>query len=441
MAASTAMALPCAITPEGRVVTLPPEIVDMILQHIQEDKDTLSRVMCTSKSMFDRTINFFWKTATLTMLRKLSSTSKTRQQRYANAISDINFTIGPNQILPPQHGITFSKLKRLVIIHDSMQSIYKPVTPPGCHVNLAHLMVPSLTEIYLTQADNALGSYSMANFSAGNFLPHLARNCLKLETLVLDAKVYGATSDDLVHVLDSCRKLKNLGLGTSANSLTGKNAFAHIIAHPQLRALHQWFGPSFGQINNALQQISKPALANLTDLDMMIDASDVTWLLTHLSNLKRLRLELDFGGVSIFPFLSHMTTLVFLDIRYVDGFLLTGADLENLYPLKKLEVFIFFGHDQDHVPPHINVAGLIEPSTRPCELHKLEFISIGMEDSWHFREQLLTIAQTARNLKHLHVEGTFDSRLMESSECVLFPELQVFVPHLVYESPLPGIPT
>lgn len=134
-----------------------------------------------------------------------------------------------------------------------MQPIYKPVIPPGCHVNLAYLMVSSLTEIRLTQAANALGSYSMADFSAGNFLPHLARNCLKLESLVLDAKVYGATSDDLVHVLDSCGKLKNLGLGTSAASLTSKNAFAHIIAHPQLRALHQWFGPSLGQINNALQ--------------------------------------------------------------------------------------------------------------------------------------------------------------------------------------------
>lgn len=99
----------------------------------------------------------------------------------------------------------------------------------------------------------------------------------------------------------------------------------------------------------------------------MIDASDVTRLLTHLPNLKRLRQELDYGGSNIFPFLSRMTTLAFLDIRYVDGFLLSGADLEALYPLKNLEVFIFFGHNQDDPPPHTNVAAL--------ELHRPESAS------------------------------------------------------------------
>lgn len=367
---------------------------------------------------------------------------KTRQQRYAAVIREIKFTIGPNQILPPLHSIMFSKLEPLAIVHDSMQPVYKPVTLPGCHVNLAHFMVSTLTEVRLTQAANAFDDCSMANFTAGNFLPHLARNCPQLETLVIDAKVYAATSSDLINVLRSCKKLENLGVGLSNGGLgLYFRTFAQVIAHPRIRALHQWFGPSLNQIKDALRQADNPALTNLTELDMMIDASDVTWLLPHLSRLKRLRLELDYGGVSIFPFLSRMTTLVHINIRYVDGFLLTGADLEELFPLKNLEVFLYFGHELDNPPPHTNIAGLIQPSSRPCELHKLQVLSISMHDCWHVRQQVLAIAQTACNLKYLHVDDTFDFRILESSETPLFPKLQSLVPHIVYEAEMPGIVT
>ncbi|KAH0162480.1 hypothetical protein KCU67_g5928, partial [Aureobasidium melanogenum] len=437
IATSAGMALPSVVTAGGRVITLPPEIVDVVLELLGDEKGALSRMMCTSKSMFDHTVKFFWKTATLKMLSKLPGSPHNRRQRYAGAIREIDITIGPYQILPPLHNIMFSQLKRLAVTHDSMQPVYIPRMPPGCHVNLAHFMVSSLTEVRLTQAANALGDFSMATLTAGNFLPHLARNCSQLETLIIDAKIYAATSKDLINVLGSCRRLKNLGLGSSTGVLTRYNAFVQIIAHPRLTALHQWFGPSLNQIQDALQQASKPALANLTDLDMMVDASELTWLLPHLSHLKRLRLELDYGGVSIFPFLSRMTTLVHLDLRYVDGFLLTGADLEELYPLKNLEVFLYFGHEQDNPPPHTNIAGLIQPSTRPCELRKLQVLSIGMHDCWHVRQQLLTIAQTACNLRYLHVDGTFDFRLLESSKSVLFPELRALVPHIVYQAEMP----
>ncbi|KEQ58677.1 uncharacterized protein M437DRAFT_69823 [Aureobasidium melanogenum CBS 110374] len=434
VATCSSTALLTVIAPDGRVITLPPEIVDMILEHLRKSKGTLSLIMCTSNGMFDHTFKLFWESATLSMLNKLATTPEPRRQRYADVIREIKFTIGPNQILPPLHGIMFSQLKRLAIIHDSMQPVYKPVRPPGCHVNLAHFMVSTLTEVRLTQAANALGDCSMANFTAGNFLPHMARNCPHLETLVIDAKVYAATPSDLINVLRSCKKLENLGLGASNGGLgLYRNTFAQVIAHPRLRALHQWFGPGLNKIKDALQQASKPALANLTDLDMMIDASAVTWLLPHLSQLKRLRLELDYGGVSVFPYLSCMTTLVHLDIRYVDGFILTGADLEELFPLKKLEVFLYFGHEQDNPPAHTNIAGPIRPSTKPCELHELRVFSIGMDDCWHVRQQLLTIAQSARMLKYLHVDGTFDFRLMESSEYTLYPELQVLVAPIVYE--------
>ncbi|KAH0336431.1 hypothetical protein KCU74_g2022, partial [Aureobasidium melanogenum] len=423
VATSSATALLSSIAPDGLVVTLPLEIVDMILEYLRKSKSTLSLIMCTSRGMFDRTIKLFWETANLDMLNKLSTAHKTRRQRYAGVVREIKFTIGPNQIFPPLHGIIFSQLKRLAIIHDSMEPYFSP--KKGCHVNLAHFMVPSLTEIRLTKAFNSAGDCSMAKLTAGNFLPYLARNCTQLETLLLDAQVYAATSADLIDVLRACRKLKNLGLGTSTNGLTDHNCFAHIIAHPRLRGLYQWFGPSPGQIRHALEQVSKPALDNLTDLDMMVDASHITWLLPHLLHLKRLRLVLDPAQVSIFPFLSHMTTLVTLDI-WVEpsGIPLTGADLEEIFPLKNLKYFHFSGYEQENPLPHTNIAGLIQPSTRPCELHKLEIMTIGQEDSWHFRQQLLTIAQTARNLDDLL--------------CPLFPELRELKPDTVSEIEMPG---
>ncbi|KAH0400437.1 hypothetical protein KCU89_g5188, partial [Aureobasidium melanogenum] len=52
-------------------------------------------MMCTSKSMFDHTIKFFRKTATLEMLSKLPSTPHNHRQRYAGAIREINITIKP----------------------------------------------------------------------------------------------------------------------------------------------------------------------------------------------------------------------------------------------------------------------------------------------------------------------------------------------------------
>ncbi|KAH0365904.1 hypothetical protein KCU65_g5733, partial [Aureobasidium melanogenum] len=437
VAAASATALLSVIAADGRVITLPPEIVDMILEHLRKSKSTLSLIMCTSKSMFDRTIKLFWETATLDVLNKLSTAHKTRRQRYAGVIREIKFTIGPNQILPPLHGIMFSQLKRLAITHDSMEPMNEP--KKGCHVNLAQFMVPSLTEVRLNKAFNSVGDCSLAKLTAGNFLPHLARNCPQLETLALDAQVYAATSADLVNVLRACRKLKDLGLGTSTDELTKGDCFAHIVAHPRLRALHQWFGPSPGQINSALKQVSKPALDNLTDVDMIIDAGHITLLLPHLFHLKRLRLVLEPAQVSVFPFLSHMTTLVTLDIWVEPSAIpLTGADLEKIFPLKNLKYFHFSGYDNDILLPHPNIAGLIQPSTRPCELHKLEIMTIGGEDSWHFRPQLLTIAQTARNLDDLLISGPFDFRLMESSERPLFPELRKLKPYTVSEVEMPG---
>lgn len=95
IATSAGMALPSVVTAGGRVITLPPEIVDVVLELLGDEKGALSRMMCTSKSMFDHTVKFFWKTATLEMLSKLPTTSHNRRQRYAGAIREINITIEP----------------------------------------------------------------------------------------------------------------------------------------------------------------------------------------------------------------------------------------------------------------------------------------------------------------------------------------------------------
>ncbi|KAG9516470.1 hypothetical protein KCV07_g6740, partial [Aureobasidium melanogenum] len=120
------MALPSVVTAGGRVIRLPPEIVDVVLELLGDEKGALSSMICTSKSMLDHTVKFFWKTATLEMRSKLPGTPHNRRQRYAGAIREINITIGPYQILPPPHDIMFSQLKRLATTHDSMQPVYIP---------------------------------------------------------------------------------------------------------------------------------------------------------------------------------------------------------------------------------------------------------------------------------------------------------------------------
>ncbi|KAG9735395.1 hypothetical protein KCU73_g10522, partial [Aureobasidium melanogenum] len=95
IATSAGMALPSVVTAGGRVITLHPEIVDVVLELLGDKKGALSCMMCTSKSMFDHTIKFFWKTATLEMLSKLPSTPRNRRQRYAGAICEINITMKP----------------------------------------------------------------------------------------------------------------------------------------------------------------------------------------------------------------------------------------------------------------------------------------------------------------------------------------------------------
>ncbi|KAH0390262.1 hypothetical protein KCU89_g15784, partial [Aureobasidium melanogenum] len=95
IATSAGMALPSVVTAGGRVITLHPEIVDVVLELLGDKKGALSCMMCTSKSMFDHTIKFFWKTATLEMLSKLPSTPHNRRQRYAGAICEINITMKP----------------------------------------------------------------------------------------------------------------------------------------------------------------------------------------------------------------------------------------------------------------------------------------------------------------------------------------------------------
>ncbi|KAG9665308.1 hypothetical protein KCU64_g84, partial [Aureobasidium melanogenum] len=186
MATSAGMALPSVVTAGGRVITLAPEIVDVILELLDDGKGALSRMMCTSKSMFDHTIKFFWKTATLEMLNKLSSTPFDRRQRYAGAIREINITIGPYQILPPLHGNAFPQLERLAILYRSMPQLdWRHVF---CHVDLAHLMVSTLTEVRITQISNADGRFGSARLSIGTSCPISLATALSFDLLSLMLK-------------------------------------------------------------------------------------------------------------------------------------------------------------------------------------------------------------------------------------------------------------
>ncbi|KAG9665309.1 hypothetical protein KCU64_g85, partial [Aureobasidium melanogenum] len=183
--------------------------------------------------------------------------------------------------------------------------------------------------------------------------------------------------------------------------LTKNDTLMHTMAHPRLETLHWPNRMILARSNGAVTQVSKPALANLTGLFLRTYAFETTHLLPHLSSLTRLTLKLDYSGLSIFPYLSRMTTLVKIKIRICDAFRFSPADLEALYPLKNLTHCIFVGNEDFSPPPHANTASLIQPPSRPCELHKLEVLFIELENIWHLQNQLLTIAQVARNLRHL----------------------------------------
>ncbi|CAD0020517.1 unnamed protein product [Aureobasidium pullulans] len=216
-----------------RVVTLPSEMVAMVLSDVEHDRATLVSVMRSNKEMFEHAVRLYWVLVNPSnrLLGKLSSmTSLGRQQVYAQHIQCLHIDVAPLMILPPLHHIRFNKLRELVVIYKEAESSTQlPHAPTGCHIGISHLLNHSLEVLKLGDQP-----FTPGRCSTGNFLPHLAGRCPNLRTLSIRSEVMGASPRCLIRVIEGCKELRGLSMNSHARALIDARALKHIAAHPRL---------------------------------------------------------------------------------------------------------------------------------------------------------------------------------------------------------------
>ncbi|KAI5271602.1 hypothetical protein E4T47_05047 [Aureobasidium subglaciale] len=402
---------------------LPAEIIARVLDFVSDGKPTLVSIACANRAMFEQAIRCLWCEVgpESQQVGRMLRAREGRLQIYAAQTTRLSFEISSASLLPPLNNIPLPLLQYLDITYDSVQHSRGPPTAlVGCHVLLDHLIVPTLRGLHLHRPVPCVGT-----FSTGNFLPRLADECVGLEELHIASAVTGATPWDLVKLLDSCKRLDQLWLGTAdTDNLIDESSFKHIASHPRLRSIVLSGTITTALARSALFNNGDKPFGNVCVLAMKVEAEALIMILPHVPDIQWLVLTV-LGSISIFNALRHHDQLSHLTIQYPQEHHLSSNDFAALAHLTSLRRLDIRGQDADDLTDvYADVYCNSTLINTVAALSKLESLDINIKFASWDMDLLVSVGISCRSLTTLFVWGAFDVSILDGiTAMVLFPEL------------------
>jgi hypothetical protein len=259
------------------------------------------------------------------------------------------------------------------------------------------------------------GAYDYVEPITDNFLPRLSMS-IGLRSLTIRARVKGATSGELVLVLQKCTKLQILHLEKHTEELLDGAVIETIAAHPSIMdlMLEKRLDRS---LTLSIADVPEP-FRSVSFLELCADTAATRLAVSRLENLQTLYLTAT-GMSSIFPYLSGLKNLRSIWIKFM-SYSLTDDDLTYLIPLKKLQ-FTEFGD--------CNLQGRpLQASFIRGDLLAAVLGSLPLLDTFTLHATntlgdpfLLALGRQCRNLQDLTLMGQYTLEPLADEIPLLFP--------------------
>jgi hypothetical protein len=311
---------------------IPPEIWEGVMSHLEDDRQTLKAVILADCLASSAATRIYWQNtlACKGLLTELEKQPQNEQQFLASLIHAVVIDFKLPYDEHEGRGLCFPLMRSLTIEHNpALIGRHGRV-----YARTKHLVGPLLRDL---DVGCQSGAYDHVEPITDNFMPRLSVS-ISLRSLMVRARVKGATSGELVLVLQKCTKLQVLHLEKHTEDLVDGAVVEAIAAHPSIMdlMLEKRLDRS---LTLSIAEVPEP-FKSVSFLELCADTAATRLAVSRLENLQTLYLTAT-GMSSIFPYLSGLKNLRSIWIKFV-SYSLTDDDLTYLITLKKLQ-FIEFG--------------------------------------------------------------------------------------------------
>ncbi|KAF2151408.1 hypothetical protein K461DRAFT_295464 [Myriangium duriaei CBS 260.36] len=382
--------------------SLPPEIIPIILQHV--DHNTLFSVVRVNRLWAEEGLSLLWHSQT--SVQALLSVPPSRRQYYADKIR--NFEVNQDTICENEHRNGASSFGLLQF-------------PKLQHVKIDYFYYPSSISQYLQPELLSFGWHGASKVVEDVF-GMLSTRCPALRSIFLDAEFPNSQPDDLLRFLEASTSLKSIKLHSDVNPLVTTDILAHLASRDRLYELLVTRPFSDEEIQSSLDMVKATPFRRLKRISIVGYAAGLAGLLAHLdaSLLNGLSLlVVDAAG----PILNHFARFVNLqelEVSIQADTTFAIHDILMLRSLKRLNALTIQGY-----------YAVLQSPPWTDEQMTLFFSSFPDLDSLAFQVQAnLSVAalialKTSSKLRSCHLTGGFALATLEVVDGPIFPALEV----------------
>jgi hypothetical protein len=391
---------------------VPPEIWEGIMSHLVDDRQTLKAVMLANCLASSAATRIYWQN-TLSCKGLLTELEEQPQSEQQSLASLINAVVIDFKLPYDEHegrGLCFPVMRSLTIEHNpALIGRHGRV-----YARTKHLVGPLLRDLDIGCQSDA---YDHVQPITDNFLPRLSVS-ISLRSLMIRARVKGATSGELVLVLQKCTKLQLLHLEKHTEELLDGAVVEAIAAHPSIMDL--MLEKSLNRaLTLSIADVPEP-FRSVSFLELSADTAATRLTVSRLKNLQTLYLTA-IGVSSIFPYLSGLKNLRSIWVEFM-SYSLTDDDLTYLIPLEKLQFIEFGDCDLQGQPLQ---ASFIRGDLLAAVLGSLPLLDTFTLHAINTLGDpfLLALGRQCRNLQDLTLMGQYTLEPLADEISLLFPRL------------------
>ncbi|TIA37772.1 hypothetical protein D6C78_04493 [Aureobasidium pullulans] len=283
---------------------LPPELLLLVMKHVNHGEkyeaaqNSLRNAILVNHEWAEAGTHILWQSVPVPMLARVS---EDRRQYYANKMTELFIENEEESKI---------KLKR------------------GEKVHLTQYMQPRLKNFHFrggALCENALAT--------------LGSNCPHLEEVSLEEPIDGSGEDRYLQLFTGCKALELIDLGDGwAGSITPE-LFAGLAGHEQLVKIEIKPLISDSTILGGLRMVSNP-FSNIQSLHLTLKSVSVARLASAAPSVRTLFLVIEDSEHDALASLALMTSLVHLELTYLDETELSPEGFHALEKMKNLEVLL-----------------------------------------------------------------------------------------------------
>ncbi|THW06160.1 hypothetical protein D6D25_08137 [Aureobasidium pullulans] len=299
---------------------LPPELLLLVMKHVNHGEkyeaaqNSLRNAILVNHEWAEAGTHILWQSVPVPILARVS---EDRRQYYANKMTELFIE---NEEESKYHEIfkdlKFPRLKTAYIDRIKLKR--------GEKVHLTQYMQPRLKNFHFR--GGAL---------CENALTTLGSNCPHLEEVSLEEPIDGSGEDRYLQLFTGCKALELIDLGDGwAGSITPE-LFAGLAGHEQLVKIEIKSLISDSTILGGLRMVSNPSSLHLT-----LKSVSVARLASAAPSVRTLFLVIEDSEHDALASLALMTSLMHLELTYLDETELSPEGFHALEKMKNLEVLL-----------------------------------------------------------------------------------------------------